>query len=82
MNEVKRTPEFLKAAEELMPILKAIPKEAIRRHNLLFENIINNTIKEQGRWNPKPSLSELLAIDLPYYLSYGINKHDYDKIVI
>ena len=67
-----RTPEFLKAAEELMPILRKIPKEVIRRHNLLFEEIINQTIELQKTDFQEQTLTEILEMDLPHYKANGM----------
>lgn len=76
MEQQKRTPEFLKAAEKLLPLLKAIPKEAIKRHNLLFEKIIQEMMDEhdkqyEHKGNIPVSIEFILAAHLPYYLMYG-----------
>lgn len=79
MEYTERDPEFLKASEILLPMLKAIPKDAIRRHSLLFDDIILETIRQRDLY--KLELHVVLAKDIPYYLSYGKSKSQYEALI-
>lgn len=68
---------FYKVAEELLPLLKSIPREAMRRHGLLYKDMIENTIGQYE--NNSLSYTEILAADLPYYMSYGCSRLHYQK---
>lgn len=76
-DQITTTERFHKAAVILLPILKAIPKEAVKRHNLLFKDIIIDTMEMQDEL-PGTSLQDILAIDLPYYLNYGMSKTKFE----
>lgn len=71
--------DFIKAADELMLLLKSIPKSAIQRHNLLFADIINETMNIQ-KDNPEVSLTYILAANIPYYMQTGkANPNGFNK---
>lgn len=74
----KRTKELLDAANKLLPILKSIPKHTIRRHNLIFEDIIWDMIDEYNAQDPEINeivgIEFIMAINLPYYIQYGQSK--------
>jgi len=90
-----RTPEFLKASELLLPIIKGIPKDAIRRHSLHFEVIIkemidltnsmkleypNAAIVHYMQATWQKQLQLNLADNLPFYTTYGKSRKQSEPI--
>lgn len=74
-NSNAHSPEFLEAAEQLLPLLKSIPRSAMLRHNISFENVINSTIAE-AKATEEP-LTIVLAQNLSYYINYGMSKMEW-----